>query len=220
MLVGDRPAGESLLKESLNLGQKVVTIRDNRDLVQHILTTLNRITGAERSAIFLLEEEEGTPRPILRASKNLTSEQVVHRSFASSLKIIEEVARAGKGRILTRRNPREGSGPESDVIGPDLRAHDSRDKTVGVLYPTTGFSPAPSESDLDSCPISRPWRPRPGQRPAYEEIQRLNRKLSEENLYYKEEHLQNLHFEDIIGESPGFAVFLPRSTRSPGRTRR
>ena len=43
---------------------------------------------------------------------------------------------------------------------------------------------------------------------AYEEIKRLNRKLCEENLYYKEEHLKNLHFEDIVGESSGIKHVL------------
>ncbi len=219
MLVGDRPAGESLLKEILNLGQKVVTIRDNRDLVQHILSTLNRITGAERSAIFLLEEEDGMSRPVLRASKNLTSEQVTHHSFASSLKIIGEVARSGKGRILTDGPAGEGGGAEADVIRSRICVPMIlRDKTVGVLYHDNRLlSSAFRESDLDLLSYFAALAAFALDNVrAYEEIQRLNRKLCEENLYYKEEHLQNLHFDDIIGESPGIRRVLAQIDQVTG----
>jgi len=219
ILIKDRPAGESLLKEILNLGQKVVTIQDNRDLVQHILSTLNRITGAERSAIFLLEGEESAPRPVLRASKNLTSEQVAHRCFSSSLKMIEEVARAGKGRILADGTPPEGGGAASDVIRSRICVPMIlRDKTVGVLYHDNRLlSSAFRESDLDLLSYFAALAAFAlDNAQAYEEIRRLNRKLSEENLYYKEEHLQNLHFEDIIGESPGIRRVLAQIDQVTG----
>ncbi|NPU83767.1 MAG: sigma 54-interacting transcriptional regulator [Syntrophaceae bacterium] len=220
ILLGDRPAGESLLREILNLGQKVVTIQDNRDLVQHILSTLNRITGAERSAIFLLEGVEGEPRPVLRASKNLTSEQVSHGSFASSLKIIEEVAATGKGRILADGTPEKGNGsPGAEVIRSRICVPMIlRDKTVGVLYHDNRLlSSAFRESDLDLLSYFAALAAFAlDNARAYDEIQRLNRKLCEENLYYKEEHLQNLHFDDIIGDSPGIHRVLAQIDQVTG----
>jgi transcriptional regulator with GAF, ATPase, and Fis domain len=144
---------------------------------------------------------------------------VVHRSFASSLKIIEEVARAGKGRILTDGTPREGSGPESDVIRSRICVPMIlRDKTVGVLYHDNRLlSSAFRESDLDLLSYFAALAAFAlDNARAYEEIQRLNRKLSEENLYYKEEHLQNLHFEDIIGESPGIRRVLAQIDQVTG----
>jgi len=203
-LIKDRPAGEGLLKEILKLGQEVVSIRDNKDLVQHILSRVNRITGAERGAIFLLE---GTnpQRLALRASRNLTSDQIEHPGFASSLRMIEEAAREGQGRILGNDDREESGLFENEIIRSRVCVPMIfRDRTVGVLYHDNRLlSSAFRESDLEllsyfaglaafALDNSR----------AYEEIKRLNRQLSEENLYYREEHIQNLHFDDIVGESP------------------
>lgn len=210
-LVKDRPAGESLLKEILSLGQQVVTIRDNKDLVQHIISTVNGITGAERGAIFLLDNDSDSPKLVLRASKNLTSDHIEHPSFASSMKMIEEVARAGKGRVFGT-NAREEPGTLSTEI---IRSRICvpmilRDRPVGVLYHDNRLlSSAFKESDLELLSYFAALAAFAlDNAAAYEEIRRLNTKLSEENLYYKEEHLQNLHFEDIVGESLGIRQVL------------
>jgi transcriptional regulator with GAF, ATPase, and Fis domain len=78
-----------------------------------------------------------------------------------------------------------------------------RDKTVGVLYHdnrllSSAFT-APDIEILSYFAALAAFSLDNAQ--AYEEIQRLNRKLSEETRYYKEEHLQDLHFEDVVGES-------------------
>ncbi len=210
-LVEERPAGADLLKEILSLGQQVVTIRDYKDLVQHILSTVNRLTGAERGAIFRLDEDADPPDLVLRASKNLTTEQIDHPSFQSSMTLIREVADQGKGRILGLNGEEVDGGAGSEVIRSRICVPMIlRDKTVGVLYHDNRLlSSAFKESDLElisyfaalagfALDNSR----------AYEEINRLNEKLKEETLYYKEQHLETLHFEDIVGESPGIKRVL------------
>ncbi len=204
-LIKDRPLNENLLKEILTLGQEVVTIKDHRDLVQHILSTLNRITGAERGAIFLLEDEEHLPKLLLRASKNLTPEQIGNHEFLSSMKLINEVAVKGKGRILgfdTEENEEfaASSAIRSRICVPMIL----HGKTVGVLYHDNRLlSSAFRESDLELISYFAALAAFALDNvKAYEEIRRLNQNLSEETLYYKEEHLQTLHFEDIVGESP------------------
>jgi len=204
-LIKDRPAGESLLKEILNLGQEVVTIRDNKDLVQHIISTVNRITGAERGAIFLLEENTNPPMLVLRASKTLTSDQIKHASFASSMKMIEGVARVGKGHILGINSQEKRGAPDNAIIRSRICVPMIlRGKTVGVLYHDNRLlSSAFKESDLELLSYFAALAAFAlDNAKAYEEINRLYQNLSQENLYYKEEHLQNLHFEDIVGESP------------------
>ncbi|MDZ7697113.1 MAG: sigma 54-interacting transcriptional regulator [Deltaproteobacteria bacterium] len=210
-LIKDRPVGENLLKEILNLGQQVVTIRENKDLVQHIISTVNRLTGAERGAIFLLEERSTPQELVLRASKNLTSDQISDDDFAPSMRMIESVARAGTGRILDF-SPEDGQKSDSDKI---VRSQICvpmilRDRTVGVLYHDNRLlSSAFKESDLELLSYFAALAAFAlDNAAAYEEIHRLNRKLSEETLYYKEEHLQNLHFEDIVGESPAIKAVL------------
>ncbi len=202
-LIKDRPLNENLLKEILTLGQEVVTIQDHRDLVQHILSTLNRITGAERGAIFLLEDDKHLPKLLLRASKNLTTEQIGNDGFSSSMKLIKEVASKGTGRILgteENENSVASSAIRSRICVPMIL----RGKTVGVLYHDNRLlSSAFRESDLELLSYFAALAAFALDNvKAYEEIRRLNQNLSEETLYYKEEHLQTLHFEDIVGESP------------------
>lgn len=216
-LVKDRPAGETLLKEILKLGQEVVTIRDNKDLVHHIISTVNRLTGAERGAIFLLQENSGAAGLVLRASKNLTVDQIEHPSFASSMKMIEEVARAGKGRILGINSKRKAGAGEvirSRICVPMIL----HDKTVGVLYHDNRLlSSAFKESDLELLSYFAALAAFAlDNARAYDEVNRLNIKLSEENLYYKEQHLQNLHFEDIVGESPAIKRVLAQVNQVTG----
>ena len=63
-------------------------IRDNRELARHIISTANRITGAERGAIFLLEKDARTLKPTLRAATNLNEGDVKHPDFEESMKMI------------------------------------------------------------------------------------------------------------------------------------
>jgi transcriptional regulator with GAF, ATPase, and Fis domain len=204
-LVNEPLSGETLLKEILKLGQEVVTIRDNKELVQHIISTGNRITGAERGTIFLLEGDTSSPTPLLRASKNITSEQVSCPSFASSMEMVKEVALMGKGRILGISSAQNPGFHTSEIIRSRICVPMIlRDKVVGVLYHDNRLlSSAFRESDLELLAYFAALAAfAMDNARAYEEIQRLNQKLEEEKLYYEEQHLQNLHFEDIIGKSP------------------
>jgi transcriptional regulator with GAF, ATPase, and Fis domain len=208
-LIKNRPQGETLLKEILNLGQQVVAIRDNKELMQQIVSTVNRITGAERGAIFLTEENTHPPRLQLKASKNITSDQISSPNFNSSIKMIEEVSLNGKGRIETN----EASDLSSLSI--DIRSRICvpmilRDKMVGVLYHDNRIlSSAFRESDLELLAYFAALAAfAMDNTKAYEETQRLNQKLKQEKQYYEEQHLQNLHFEDIVGESPPILLLL------------
>ncbi len=218
-LIKDRPVGENLLKEILKLGQEVVTIREYRDLVQHIIGTVNRITGAERGAIFLLGEKGDHSPLLLRASKNLTSDQVHDKSFESSLRMIEAVGAAGKGSVLDARSEENRESQVGEIIRSRICVPMIlRDKTVGVLYHDNRLlSSAFKESDLELLSYFAALAAFAlDNARAYDEIQRLNQKLSEETLYYKEEHLQDLHFEDIVGESPAIKNVLSQVDQVTG----
>jgi transcriptional regulator with GAF, ATPase, and Fis domain/tetratricopeptide (TPR) repeat protein len=101
---------------------------------QHIVTTGNRLTGAERGMMLLLGTER-TSTPELRASKNLTMEQINCQDFALARLWIEEVASSGKGRIFdpapgSDEEPITGGTIHSGVCVPIVMDH----ATVGVLY--------------------------------------------------------------------------------------
>ncbi len=93
-------------QEILDLTTQMVAKQDNTKLFQQIVTTANRITGAERGAILLLSEDQNIE---VRASKNLTKEHIRHPNFASSRKIIEEVASSGRGRIFEIERAEDGA---------------------------------------------------------------------------------------------------------------
>jgi len=215
-LVNEPPRGETLLKEILNLGQEVVTIRDNKELVHHIISMVNRITGAERGAIFLLEGDASSPTPLLRASKNLTSEQINCPSFASSMEMVKEVALTGKGHILGISSAGNPGLCTSEIIRSRICVPMIlRDKVVGVLYHDNRLlSSAFRESDLELLAYFAALAAfAMDNAEAYEEIQRLNQKLGEEKLYFEEQHLPNLLFKNIIGDSSAIKQVLTQVDR-------
>ncbi|MGQ9655358.1 MAG: sigma 54-interacting transcriptional regulator, partial [Thermodesulfobacteriota bacterium] len=183
-------------------------------LVQHIISTVNRITSAERGAIFLWDDGgKSSPRLTLRASKNLTSQQIAHPSFGSSIEMIQEVARTGKGCILgmgSRGDPgdRHNETIRSRICVPMV----FNDRVVGVLYHDNRLlSSAFKESDLELLSyFAAQAAIALDNAAAYEEVRRLNKKLKEEKLYYEEQHLQSLHFEEMVGESPPILGVLRR----------
>jgi len=134
-LVGTQNPEKAFLDEILDLGSEMGRNRDNKKSLNQIVATANRVTGAERGAILLMDEETHPPKLILRVSKNLTTEQITHPSFEVSRQIIQEVASSGKARIF-----------EADAVkGQDATLRDAiksgicvplihQGETFGVLY--------------------------------------------------------------------------------------
>ena len=206
-LISDPSRSENLLKEITILGQEIATIRDTKDLVQHIISTVNKVTGAERGAIFFIENEKHPFKVQLRASKNLTLEQIADPSFHSSMQMIEKVAHTGKGLIWgskpTPDRPNSRTEIRSCVCVPMIL----RDKIIGVLYHDNRIlSSAFKESDLEILSYFAAFAALALINvKAYEEIQESNKRLSQEKLYYEEMLLQSLRFDEIVGESPAIS---------------
>jgi formate hydrogenlyase transcriptional activator len=210
-LVDQSPRTDDLFRDILKLAREVAAIRDYKDLVQHIISTVNRLTGAERGAIFLLDRSDGASKLQMRGSKNLTPTHIDHPNFVSSMELIEEVARTGEGRIL-ESDPDEkddffsNENIRSRICVPMIR----RNKVVGVLYHDNrllssafrkphlellAFFAAIAAIALDNAL-------------ANQEIRRLNRKLNQEKQYYQEEHIQCLNFKEIVGRSQAIQFVL------------
>ncbi len=196
---------KSLLKEIMKLGQDLVTIRDNKELVRLIVSTANRITGAERGAIFLLEKNKGSVNPILRAARNMAIEDISHPSFDDSMRMIKETVATEEGRVQTNNSTvtphtRQDSHVRDRICVPMK----IRNEVVGVLYHDNRiFRSTFKETDLEilSYFASQAAIAMDNAR-AYEEIQALNETLSLENKYYEEQQIENFHFDEIIGKSP------------------
>ena len=190
-----------LLTEILHSGQEAVTIRDYKELVQHIISTVNRITGAERGAIFLLDKEVDPPKIQLRASKGLTYEDVNHPDFSSSMKMVEGVVQTGKGSIEQNISAKNAGDKaiRSRICVPLIL----RNSIVGVLYNDNrvldsafkvshlellAYFAAQAAIALDNAR-------------AYQELQTRTERLKEKELYYKEQQFENLPYEGIVGDS-------------------
>jgi formate hydrogenlyase transcriptional activator len=210
-LMDDSPINEHLLKEILKLGQKVADVANNKDLVKQVLSDVNRMTGAERGALFLLDDRSGIRKFRLRASKNLTAAQVNHPNFSSSLKLLEEVAKTGQGRIKSADFSDETAffadeSIRSRICVPMLL----RGKVIGVLYHDNRLlSSAFNQSDLELLGYFAAQAAFAlDNARAYNEIKQLNQRLREEKEYYQEQHVKTIKSDEIIGESTGIKNIL------------
>ncbi|MCP4757582.1 MAG: GAF domain-containing protein [Proteobacteria bacterium] len=210
-LIADLNIKDNLLERILQLGQDITTIRDTKDIEKHIILTVIQITGAERGAIFLLRKDTAPSEFILRAAKNLTAEDIRRPDFAAPMEIIGEVAASGRG-IIKKMNPE--SDAERDTVS-NIRSCICvpmiiKNEILGVLYFDNRFlSSAFKESDLKMFTyFAGQTAIAMDNAEAYDEVRRLNRKLDNEKQYYKERHLESLHYNNIIGESPAVKSML------------
>jgi len=193
---------KGLLKEILSLGQELATIREPRDLVNRIVSTVNRIIGAERGAIFLIDDS--TEQPQLKAAKNLTNEDILSDDFAASMELIEETVKSGKEQIKHFKPSSEKTPQEYSLCSIVCIPMFLRNRMIGVLYndnriyrrtfrspdlETLKYFAAQAAIALDNAH-------------AYQTLQEQYQKEKEEKLYLKEQFLEQLHFEDIVGQSP------------------
>ena len=203
-LVKDLRYGKNLLEEILRLSQELTTIRDYRDLSRRIISTINRITGAERGAIFLVEND-ARKNIVLRAAKNLTGEDISDPGFQMSLRLIDETIKSGKGRIreLDIRNEPGSAGVDS-IRSCICVPMTIRNKTVGVLYHDNRlFCSAFKESDLDILNyFAAQAAIAIDNADAWKALNDLYEKQAIEKQYYEKEYLETIHFEDFIGKSP------------------
>lgn len=195
---------ESLCDEILLLSQEMSTIRDQKRLLQVILSTANRITGAERGAIFSLKKDGNASQIQLKASKNISAAQVADQRFAPVKKMIKDVAASSKGRIL-----KINSEDHSIRIGNEILLSQIcvpmiiRNKVVGVLYHDNSlFVNSFKEADLKLLSyFATQAAIALDNAEAYTKIKDLNHRLNQEKQYYKEQFDRNLDFDDIIGKS-------------------
>lgn len=210
-LVTEKKDDKDFLKEILRLGQELVSIREDREMVQHIISTANRITGAERGAIFLLEKEENEPKLQLRASKGLTAHQISDPAFEGPMKLIREVADTGESRINNINSQTECYSCPNEVIRSQICVPMIlKGEVIGVLYHDNCFlCNAFNNFDIELLSYFATFAGFAVERSrAWEEVKRLNKKLEEENQYYETEHLETLNFEDIVGESDAIKKVL------------
>ena len=126
------------MKEMLRFGRDMMTITDTKDILQRIISMVNQLTGAERGAVFLLESKTGDLPLKLRASRNLTMEDVHDPEFDSSMALMKKVAAEPQNRagyIATRQMDMDTPSPGGDRIRSRICVPIMfSNKVMGVLY--------------------------------------------------------------------------------------
>ena len=206
-LIGHRNHEGDVLAEIVRMADHVAAKIDRRKLLQHIITTANRLTGAERGAILLLEKEQNASLLNLRASKNFTIEQFYDTKFDSGRKMIHEVLQSGNGCISENNLVDPAEQDSKDTIRSSICVPLTfKNRIIGVLYHDNRLlGNVFKESDLKlltffaslaslglDCEC------------AHEEIERLNQKLNDDKFFRPCDYKQSHHIEGLIGESPVF----------------
>lgn len=202
---------ESLVEEILTLSQDMSTIRDEKQLMQTIISTSNRITGAERGAIFGIKKNGSQFDIRLKASKNITTAQVDHKDFTAVKKLIKKVAVTGKGRIESISSDAT-SLKRRQILSQICVPMVVRNTVVGVLYHDNSFfMNSFKEADLKLLGyFANQAAIAVDNAEAYTKVKALNLRLHQETEYYKDQSFQNLDFKDIIGESQGILQVLEK----------
>jgi len=198
---------DNLLEDILEMNRGLAALKDGKDRIQHIMSTVNRITGAERGAIFLVENEPKGPALCLRASKNLTAEQVEQPPFEASLKMIDGVVASGKGRLLGLPPRKEAAATDKNVIRSRICVPIvARDTVIGALYHDNRMlNNAFHASQLELLPCFATLAALTLENIGAEEKNHvLNEKLRELRCYYEEknEEWENARLTGFVGESP------------------
>jgi transcriptional regulator with GAF, ATPase, and Fis domain len=203
-LVADFRGDNKLLEEIMKLSQDLVGIQEHREVVKKIISTAIKVTGAERGAIFIPNPDNPAFPPLLQAAKNLPQEEIMNGSFAPSMDIIRNTAETGKSCIKQIKTCAETASSLMGIICScicipmKLRAD-----VVGVLYLDNRLlSNTFQDSDLEVLSYFAALAAiAMDNAKAYEKIQALNQKLSEEKQYYHEQNMECFHFDDFVGKS-------------------
>ncbi|HEX2965989.1 MAG TPA: sigma 54-interacting transcriptional regulator, partial [Syntrophorhabdaceae bacterium] len=125
----------STLDEMLKIVNDMTAKEDNGKIIQQIVATANRLIGAERGALLLVDNEAPYEKLSLRASKNLTIEQIYHMNFAGPRTIIEEVIQSGDAKIFDGRREPAVSPDSSDIMRSCICVPlILREEIIGALY--------------------------------------------------------------------------------------
>lgn len=203
MAEGEHQYSSSSLNEILNLTQEFIGIKDNKELLQNILSRANQLTGAERGAIFLLQSATKPQIFTLRASKNLTVEDINASSFRYSLSVIRKSVEAKKAIIESVQQKKDVAGIKITVRFIICVPMVIKNRVIGVLYNDNSvLQNELNRDDLNLLSYFAGIAASVLENSIYlEKIQKLNERLKEQNLYYEELQVQRFNFGDMIGES-------------------
>lgn len=132
-LFKDRKDGHNLAENLLVIGEMIQEKGNKKLLIFQLITTANRILGAERGAIFLSQESSEGSTLNLLSSRNLNAKQIADKGFESAKAVIKKAMKTGTGTILNPVHSTTGLSNESirSLICAPIKMGDS---ILGVMY--------------------------------------------------------------------------------------
>ncbi|MBN2568846.1 MAG: sigma 54-interacting transcriptional regulator [Deltaproteobacteria bacterium] len=182
----------------IEMGDALTEQEDLERLLTNIITSISRLTGAERAALFI---KNGEPSDLkLVASRNFVKEEIQEASFNKHLNAIHSAMISNNGAIIQNDISNQDPDDFRQVIITPLR---SGKRIIGALYQDSKFFPVDTRSDnmkllsALACQIGVSI----DRAQAYDKIAQLNKRLIQEKLYYIEEKEEFRPFSEIIGKS-------------------
>ncbi len=181
----------------VEMGEALTKQENIEMLLTNIITSISRLTGSERAALFIRGEDSDIR---LVASRNLSNEEIKDEIFTNTMRDIQAVLNSRDSKILQYEISGHDPADSRRVIITPLKLGE---KVTGVLYQDSRFfslNVSPEVFKLLSAFASQ-IAVSIDRAQAYDEIARLNKRLIQENLYYLEEKEEFRPFGEIIGVS-------------------
>jgi transcriptional regulator with GAF, ATPase, and Fis domain len=182
----------------IEMGEALTNQENIERLLTNIITSISRLTGAERAALFIRDKRSSDLK--LVASRNVIIENIKEEDFNKTFNVIKTAANSNDGAIIQYKVNRRDSVDFRHVIITPLKLLET---VIGVLYQDSrffSFDTSPDKINLLSALASQ-IAVSIDRAQAYDEIARLNKRLIQENLYYMEEKEEFRPFGEIIGNS-------------------
>ncbi len=194
------------LKKLASIIKDLSSMSTAKEAIQHIISSANRITGAERGGLFLCNPTSESRLFTLRASKNLTNQQINLPEFAASLRLMEEVAACGEGKLQDLRIGETLENPDgTPILSAACVPIIVKNNIMGVLYHDNRLlSNAFSISQLDRLSTLASYAALfLNNEVLQREHQELSVHIKEIKAHYEKQSQQHApaHFENIIGKS-------------------
>jgi transcriptional regulator with GAF, ATPase, and Fis domain len=184
----------------IEMGEALTNQKQIEQLLSNIISAISRLTGAERAALFIQGKDAKNMQ--MAASRNLTRESLQEETFRETIERIRAATRdQGGGSVQYDVSVPGDIHFRRVIITPLLLGK----RVVGALYQDSRFFPLdlnPDRRKLLSALASQ-IAVSIDRSQAYDEIARLNERLMQENVYYREEKEEFRPFGDIIGASEG-----------------
>jgi len=180
----------------IEMGDALTDQKNTEQLLTNIITSISRLTGSERAALFINDELSGELKIV--ASRNLIKEYVNDPRFKETMDLIRKVSSDGKSEILQYERFEESTLEVRKIIIIPLLLGK---RVKGCLYQDSrffSFAVTPDRIRLLSA-LATQIAVSIDRAQAYDEIARLNEKLVEEKRYYQEEKEEFRPFGEIIG---------------------